>query len=227
MSISATLHGNGRSGAVNALNARSLLKAEQAPKVVRIKKTTDEQQIVFGEVYAPGFPDSQVDFMSAETIRDMAYGFMKKSATTKIDVGHSRDECGAFVVESFIARDDDPVFIPGSWVIGVKVPDDVWALVKSGDLNGFSLDGMGTRVPTMFENEMPELLKGETSEVGGHQHEFLVKFDEDGSFLGGRTSAASDGHYHTILRGTATEVANGHSHRFSFVEGVLDAQAVN
>jgi hypothetical protein len=30
----------------------------------------------------------------------------------------------AYVVESSIARDDDGLFIPGAWVLGVKVPDD-------------------------------------------------------------------------------------------------------
>ena len=40
---------------------------------VSIKKTDDEQQLVYGEVYAPGFPDSQGDFMSAENIQRMAF----------------------------------------------------------------------------------------------------------------------------------------------------------
>ena len=29
-----------------------------------------------GEVYAPGFPDSQGDYMTRETIREMAFEFM-------------------------------------------------------------------------------------------------------------------------------------------------------
>ena len=38
------------------------------------------------------------------------------------------------------------------------------------------------------------------------------------------TGPGPDGHVHKILRGTATEETDGHSHRFSFVEGVLHAQ---
>lgn len=195
---------------------------------VSIKKFDEEQQLVYGEVYAPGFPDSQGDFMTRDEIQKMAHEFMRKGLVTKIDVQHTRKESGCYVVESFIARDDDTVFIPGSWVMGVKIPDgEVWALVKSGELNGFSLDGMGIRVDTLLEIEMPEMITGETDNAEGHKHKFFVKYDQDGNFLGGMTDQAPDGHWHRILRGTITEDASGHGHRFSFVEGVLDAQVAN
>lgn len=196
---------------------------------VAIKKTDAELQIVWGEVYAPGFPDSQGDFMTPETIRDMAYGFMQKGDLTAIDTNHSREKNGSYIVESFIAREDDPTFIPGSWVLGVRVPDnDTWDLVKSGELNGFSIDGFGVRVDTTIEIDMPETLTGKTDlAADGHDHLFYVKFDEDGNFLGGHTSSGPDGHVHLIKRGTCTEDQNGHNHRFSFVEGVLSAQAAN
>lgn len=201
-------------------------RAHESGEGISIKKADQEQQIVFGEVFAPGFPDSQGDFMTPETVRDMAYQFMKNGYGSNIDVEHSRTPSGAYVVESFIARDDDPTFIPGSWVIGVKVPDPAtWSLIKSGELNGFSLDGMGVRKATQFEVDMPELLKGETTDTNGHQHTFFVKYDEAGNFLGGNTSAGPDGHVHQISRGTVTETVGGHNHRFSFVEGVLNAKA--
>lgn len=205
--------------------ADPVVKSQHDPSAVQIKKADDELQVVFGEVYAPGFPDSQGDFMTIEGIREMSYTFMKKSAMEKIDIQHSREDCGAYIVESFIAREDDPVFIPGSWVIGVKVPDvEQWNLVKSGELNGFSLDGFGIRVETLLEIEMPEILKGETLENEDHIHTFEISFDDEGNFLGGRTSPAPDGHWHLIKSGTRTETTNGHNHRFSFVEGVLSAE---
>jgi Putative phage serine protease XkdF/HNH endonuclease len=75
----------------------------------------------------------------------MAHEFLRKGLVNHIDVQHSRKGSGGYVVESFIARDDDATFIPGSRVLGVKVPDaGVWELVKPGELNCFSLDGMGT-----------------------------------------------------------------------------------
>ena len=189
-----------------------------------LKKFDDEQQVVFGEVYVPDFPDSQGDYMTATTIREMAYGFMKKNALHKIDVQHTQEESGSYIVESFIAREDDPIFISGSWVVGVKIPDNqIWKSVKDGTLNGFSLDGFGVRQDNTLEMNIPSLLKGETDTTQDHSHGFLVKFSDNGEFLGGETTPAKDGHVHKITSGTITDVVNGHSHRFSFVEGVLDA----
>lgn len=202
---------------LRALAARSLKSDSQQ---VAIKKLDADEQLVFGEVYAPGFPDSQGDFMSAESIRTMAYEFMRKSAMGNIDTQHSQTPNGSYVVENFIARPDDSLYIPGSWVMGVKCADDVWPLVKSGELNGFSLDGMAVRQPVILEIDMPEILKGETSEVHSHTHTFFVKFDQVGNFLGGHTSPGRDGHMHQIKAGTCTEMANGHNHRFSFVEAI-------
>jgi hypothetical protein len=196
--------------------------------VVAIKKTDAELQVVWGEVYAPGYPDSQGDFMQPASIREMAWGFMKKQALHKIDVQHSQQESGSYIVESFIAREGDPLFIPGAWVVGVKIPElAIWALVKSGELNGFSLDGFGLRTETTLEIELPDSLDGETDDVAGHRHAFTVRFGAGGAFLGGETGPGPDGHVHKIARGTLTEPAGSvpHSHRFSFVEGVLRAQA--
>ena len=208
------------------LQKRDALSTAYAPTFgpeVSVKKLDQDEQIVFGEVYAPGFPDSQGDYMSAEEIRKMAYGFLRKGLTSNIDSDHSQVPNGSYVVESFIARDDDPTFIPGSWVLGVKVPDSaIWRRVKSGELNGFSLDGFGVRTDKPFVVDMPELLKGETTETEAHTHTFVVKFDRDGNFLGGMTNPAPDGHVHRIVRGTVTEPSMGHVHRFSFVEGVLN-----
>ena len=128
-----------------------------ANRSMAISKVDAELQIVYGEVYAPGFPDSQGDYMTRETIREMAFEFMRKGLGANIDVQHSQEQSGAYVVESFIARDDDSVFIPGSWVIGVKVPDpELWAQIKSGELNGFSLDGKAMRVDSVLEIDMPD-----------------------------------------------------------------------
>jgi hypothetical protein len=194
---------------------------------VSVKKTDDEQQLVYGEVYAPGFPDSQGDFMTAESIQKMAFEFMRKGLVNKIDLHHTQVESGSYVVESFIARADDPDFIPGSWVLGVKCSDHAWSLVKSGELNGFSFDGEGFRVECVLEIDLPDQIEGETVEVEGHVHTFFVKYDEEGNFLGGLTGPGPDGHVHKILRGTVTENTDDHAHRFSFVEGVLSAQVAN
>lgn len=187
-------------------------------------KTDDEHQVVFSEIYAPGIPDSQGDFMTADQIRAMAYRFIASGNLGQVDRDHDNQAFGASVVESFIARDDDKVFIPGSWVVGVHIPDPVqWQQVKNGTYNGFSLDGEGDRVDRALTLRIPDNIKGQTSVDRGHSHTFSVSYDSEGKFLGGGTNIV-DGHSHSISRGTVTDEADGHTHRFSHVEQI-DGQA--
>lgn len=202
--------------------ALSKLDAYDA-NVIPIRKFDGDERLVFGEVYAPGYPDSQGDFMTPDAIRKMAYDFMMKSAMGAIDTNHNEIHNGSHIVENFIARKCDDTFIPGAWVVGVKVAEDVWPLVKSGDLNGFSLDGMGIRKATTITMNVPDILKGDTSEDEGHNHVFFVKYDAQGRFLGGQTSYGRDGHFHLIKAGTVTERVNGHSHRFSAIDSLYRA----
>lgn len=188
------------------------------------RKADDELQVVFSEVFAPGVPDSQGDYMTAEHIRLMAYEFMRRGLLNQIDREHDNQTFGACIVESFIADDNSTTFIPGSWVIGVHVPDPVqWAMVKNGTYNGFSMDGEGDRVSKSFTMKVPDWLVGETSVNAGHSHAFTVRYGSEGQFLGGETDIV-DGHSHTISRGTVTDEAEGHTHRFSYVEQI-DGQA--
>jgi hypothetical protein len=190
---------------------------------VAFKKADEELQIVWAEVYVPMIPDSHGDFMTAETIRDMAYSFMAEMALDAIDTEHNRQNNGSYIVESFLAREDDSIFIPGAWVIGVKVQDeDLWAKVKSGELNGFSIDGVGVQVDAEVEIDLPERITGKT-DLGSdpddpHEHSFTVQFDPEGNIVGGKTDTAEDGHFHLIKSGTTTQTTNGHNHRFSFID---------
>jgi hypothetical protein len=188
---------------------------------VEIKKRDAELQVVFGEIFAPGVTDSQGDRMSAEEIQKAAYRFMQAGRLAKVDTNHDRKVNGSHVVESFIARDGDPTFIPGSWVVGVKVPDaEIWSKIKTGELNGFSLDGLGFRERTIVKVEIPDQVSGDTYENAGHSHRFFANF-RDGKFVGGETDIVL-GHSHRISKGTATDTASGHSHRYSFAELLLD-----
>lgn len=204
---------------------KSSTGVSKAPNQIQIKKLDEEQQLVFGEVYAPNFPDSQGDFMTAETIQNAAHNFLMNGYVANIDLNHTRELSGCKVVESFVAREDDSIFIPGSWVLGVKVFDpEIWGLIKNGELNGFSLDGSAIQVETELEIEIPLSLTGMTDDAEGHRHTFTVNFDNEGNLLGGVTGPGPDGHVHRIVRGTLTEMTEGHAHRFSFVEGILNVQ---
>jgi Putative phage serine protease XkdF len=87
---------------------------------VSIKKFDEEQQLVYGVVHAPGFPDSQGDFMTRETICGTALEFLRKGLVNHIDVEHSRQQSACYVVESFIARDGSQV--PGCLASRLQMP---------------------------------------------------------------------------------------------------------
>ena len=143
---------------------------------------------------------------------------MAKGILQAIDTNHDNELNGSLIVESFIAREDDPVFIEEAWVIGMHVPDDdVWKSIKDGEINGFSMEALVHLDERIVELEIPEVLKGDTSDVDGHLHKFEVRFDNAGNFVGGRTSI-SEGHRHQIRRGTVTEETDGHTHRYSIAE---------
>ena len=117
------------------------VKTEQ---VVEFKKSDAKQQIVFGEVYVPNRRDTDGNFMTAETIEKMAHDFLRNKRNAQISKGHDGNSDKGCVVESFIAREGDPDFVAGSWVVGVHVPDArIWKSIEAGELTGFSIEGTG------------------------------------------------------------------------------------
>jgi len=190
--------------------------AESYLKTVSIKSLDLEKQIVSGEVYAPNEMDSHGEAMLAEDIELMAHAFIGKSDGVKktIDVQHDNEVISAYPVESFIARKGDPDYSEGAWVLSVKIEDqEIWESVKSGELNGFSVEALVIKKNAIVTIETVIDNVGTTEESDGHTHLFFVELDENGRVVGGRTSE-TDGHSHEINKGTATEVSDGHSHRY-------------
>lgn len=202
--------------------AKNMLKAlPDAEKAdLTFKAADEEKRMVYAEVYAPDRPDTDGEFMTAVEIEKMAHQFLRDGRTKFVDVQHKNETYdGVEVVESWVAKDGDPIFIPGSWVVGVHIPnDELWQAVKSGELNGFSMESAVLRRDADVEIEIPEIVSGTTTKEDGHTHLFFVKFDIEGQFLGGCTDAGPDGHVHQIIAGTKTEKVAGHSHRFSSVD---------
>lgn len=192
-----------------------------------LKKFDDELQVVYGEVYAPNVPDAQGDFMSEVEVMRMAHNFMMSRRLRSIDTNHDNAENGSMVVESFIVNEGDVIYVPGAWVVGVYIPDPVvWAKVKSGELNGFSMEALVKATPKVIELEVPEVIRGKLlDDDSGHTHKFEVRFNEDGNFLGGKTSVVDD-HFHVIEKGTVTNAAGSpaHNHRYSIVEEMSDVK---
>jgi len=185
---------------------------------------SEDERLVYGEVYSPLHVDTDTEAMTRDEIRRMAHRFLASGRVNKIDVQHDREESGCVVAESFIAKANDPDgFIDGSWVLGVYVlPDDLWDAVKKGEINGFSFYGAVDKVPTEVMVEVTKKMEGETEKsIAGalpeHSHQVTLFFGDNGRIIAGQTEVAM-GHSHEVLRATATEKALGHSHRLVTIE---------
>ena len=190
--------------------------ASSETKIVRIAKTDEDKQIVFGEVYAPNILDAHGDMMLSDDIESMAHNFLREvNLTQKVDTNHDNVANGTYPVESFVARAGDPDgYTEGAWVLGVKIADEsVWDSIKKGELNGFSVEALVIKKQALATVNVLIDNFGETEEDSGHTHFFFVELDESGKVVKGRTSS-TDGHFHTISRGTATDDTEEHSHRF-------------
>lgn len=179
----------------------------------------DWRQIVYAEVYAPNVLDTHNDFMMAETIEKMAHTFLKTKSQRNIDVMHNNVLVNACIVESFIARDDDKVFTPKSWVVGIHIEDeDIWQAILDGKLNGLSVEAFTNFDEKVVEVTLPDVVKGVTSKVKSHIHQFTARYDNKGNFIGGITDVV-DGHSHTITHATVTDFSEEHNHTFDSIEG--------
>lgn len=191
-----------------------LKKADTSEHFSSIRKLDVEKQIVYGEVYAPYVVDSHGDMMLPEDVEKMAHRFMANAISRSIDKMHNNISQNAYPVESFIARADDPDFTEGAWVMGVKIEDaELWKEVKSGKINGFSLEAMVKTDSAEVEVDVDRVQYGSVHGNDGHSHLFIVEVDENGKIVHGQTTKDA-GHSHEILKASATTEVNGHSHRF-------------
>lgn len=205
--------------------AELLLRTRSVAKVVSFKRTKDDRQIAYGEVYAPMDVDTHGEFMSAVDVETLAHKFMLKALTQNIDVMHDNQDGRAAAVESFIAREGDPHFTPGAWVLGVKVFDrSLWQKIKSGQITGFSMQARVRQIPMIVDIEdMPEDQYRGRANPGGldnHTHEFWILVDKRGNAVAGQTTEGPDGHTHTIRENNLTDWYGDHRHTFDMRQGI-------
>lgn len=180
-----------------------------------VKKTVVEKKIAYGIVYEPDVADLHLDAMTAEDIEKTAHSFLRLDDLSKvIDVQHDNEVYKVYPVESFIAREGDPDFPPGAWVLAVKFEDDfLWRLVKQGYLNSFSFEVLAFKETRKLSVSIPMLEVGETDGTEGHTHVYFIERDENGKVIRGGTNEVN-GHTHTITMNSATDITGQHGHKF-------------
>lgn len=186
--------------------------------------TNNDRRIVTGEVYSPFVIDTHDEMMLPDDVEIMAHRFLADNRNQYIDVMHDNKLVRATIIESYIAKVNDPDgYSEGAWVASIYVDDeDLWQRIRAGELNGFSIEAWVFKVDAEIEYDYLPMHYGFTEENAGHDHAFYVEVDEIGRVTRGFTSV-DDGHFHEILAGTATELSNDpqgirHAHRYFLQE---------
>ena len=122
-------------------------------KSIHIFKVNADLREVTGCVLIPEIPDAQGDIISEGEIQNAAHAFMLGYRAQQSEMGlmHKKTTSKIVVLESYCAPVDMTInnnaITKGSWVLKVRVNDNgIWAQVKSGELQGFSIGGRGKRV---------------------------------------------------------------------------------
>jgi hypothetical protein len=193
---------------------------------VKLHTRADDPQwerVVFAEVLIPETPNVYADYWTEDAIREAAYMFMREGFGIDLEhdeIDRSVDK-NVYVVETFIVRAGDPDFIKGSWVVAMKIEDDVlWQKVLDAEINGFSYQAMVEFFPAILQMTDDGMRQGVTEPdlSDGHSHKFMVMVDETNRPISGGTDE-SEGHSHTISTHTVTDEADGHAHRYNLVVG--------
>ena len=109
----------------------------------KVVKNDEKKGVVYGIVYAPDEIDSQGDFASADEIEKAAYNFMKSLNNQNIDTNHDLEKVDAYVAESWIVKDGDPLFKEvGAWAVAIKLEsEELKKAAADGTFGGLSMYG--------------------------------------------------------------------------------------
>ena len=207
-------------------------------KIVKFAKVDEEQRILMGLVLQPEQLIYRVDedgnefemFFSAETIKDFSQNFFQSGFQLNSKLEHDEPIEGVTFVESWLVADpkkdksaafglEYPV---GSWLVSMKVDnDDIWNnYIKTGELKGFSIDGMVELEEVNFKSNIQmsksnkNILALLKQIVSGAEQEVEVTL---GSVKSGELDIQFDGE--TLEVGTAVFLIADESEKVSLADG--------
>ena len=120
------------------------VKDKDLPVSVR-KATDDELKQVMFVAMSPDETDLHGDVTSEEEVRKACHNF--NQFCMKANLFHLVETDTFSVVESYIAPVDfilgDSQVNKGTWLVNLQIHnDEVWSMVKSGDINGVSIGAL-------------------------------------------------------------------------------------
>lgn len=148
----------------NVFDMYEIEKKENVKNFFDICKVDNDKRLVTGPALIPEVVDLQNDIISSDEIEKASFNYMIKLAfkddpeflenlgmNNKSERGFMHVEFNRkiAIVESYLAPIDFTLnkrnIIKGTWIVTMKVFDDeIWNLVKTNKIRGFSIGGMST-----------------------------------------------------------------------------------
>ena len=228
--------------AISLVNApateETFIAMAKQEKIVKFAKVDEEQRILMGLVLQPEQLIYRVDedgnefemFFSAETIKDFSQNFFQSGFQLNSKLEHDEPIEGVTFVESWLVEnpkvDKSAAFgleyPKGSWLVSMKVDnDDIWNnYIKTGELKGFSIDGMVELEEVNFKSNIQmsksnkNILALLKQIVSGAEQEVEVTL---GSVKSGDLDIQFDGE--TLEVGTAVFLIADESEKVSLADG--------
>ncbi len=146
----------------------------------------EEKRIVTGVMISADLPiyrkDSELGehyvLFDSETITQIKEKFHKLGNNNNVNEMHdpALKQSGVFLVASYQIGGDKNPSAPkifegqelkdGTWIASYKVEnDELWAKVKNGEFQGFSVEGMFYKEPVKMNNEKMKLAKGKFAKI--------------------------------------------------------------
>ena len=228
--------------AISLVNApateETFIAMAKQEKIVKFAKVDEEQRILMGLVLQPDQLIYRVDedgnefemFFSAETIKDFSQNFFQSGFQLNSKLEHDEPIEGVTFVESWLVEnpkvDKSAAFgleyPKGSWLVSMKVDnDDIWNnYIKTGELKGFSIDGMVELEEVNFKSNIQmsksnkNILALLKQIVSGAEQEVEVTL---GSVKSGELDIQFDGE--TLEVGTAVFLIADESEKVSLADG--------
>ena len=163
---------------ISLVDAPAVLSGWQTFKKVQMYAVQDEEQrLVRGVVMRADFPLFRVDnkggeyyiIYRADTIREMAEKYLAESRQNNVDTMHDGNEVDGVEMVQFFIKDSAKGINPegfddiadGSLFAEFHVTnDDVWAAIKDGTYQGFSLEGVFGFATEPNQQDIDEIVDG-------------------------------------------------------------------
>ena len=228
--------------AISLVNApateETFIAMAKQDKIVKFAKVDEEQRILMGLVLQPEQLIYRVDedgnefemFFSAETNKDFSQNFFQSGFQLNSKLEHDEPIEGVTFVESWLVEDPKVdksaafglEYPKGSWLVSMKVDnDDIWNnYIKTGELKGFSIDGMVELEEVNFKSNIQmsksnkNILALLKQIVSGAEQEVEVTL---GSVKSGELDIQFDGE--TLEVGTAVFLIADESEKVSLADG--------